>query len=213
MPQIPPLRPEHLRRLDENEDELFYEMPRQVAHIDDNARAALAQFFRHALPVGGEVLDLMSSRFSHLPPDLSLASVVGLGLNGKELLANEQPSGHVIHNLNQTPRMPFVDGRFDACLLTVSVQYLIRPVEVFHDVARVLRPGAPFLISISNRMFPTKAVMLWHRLGESERGRLVERYLETAGGFERIGIESLVEGEPGAADPLVMVQARRRRSA
>ena len=109
--------------------------------------------------------------------------------------------------------MPFADGRFGACLLTVSVQYLARPVEVFRDVARVLGPGAPFLISISNRMFPTKAVMLWHRLGESERGRLVERYLETAGGFERVGIETLVEGEPGGADPVVMVQARRRRSA
>ncbi len=210
MPQIPPLRSEHFRRLDESEDELFYEMPRQVAHIDDNARAALAQFFRQALPVGGEVLDLMSSRFSHLPPDLSLASVVGLGLNGKELVANEQLSEHVLHNLNRTPRIPFVDGRFDACLLTVSVQYLIRPVEVFHDVARVLRPGAPFLISYSNRMFPTKAVMIWRALGETERARLVAFHLEQAGEFEQTAMETLVEGELGVVDPVVMVHARRK---
>ena len=90
--------------------------------------------------------------------------------------------------------MPFADGRFGACLLTVSVQYLTRPVEVFRDVARVLKPGAPFLISYSNRMFPTKAVMLWRTLGESERGQLVQLYLKHAGGFERVTIETLVEG-------------------
>lgn len=210
MPQIPPLRPEHLHRLDEGEDELFYEMPRQVAHIDDNAQAALAQFFRQTLPAGSEVLDLMSSRFSHLPPDLSLASVVGLGLNDKELIANKQLSGHVLHNLNRTPRMPFVDGRFDVCLLTVSVQYLIRPVEVFHDVARVLRPGAPFLISYSNRMFPTKAVRIWQALGETERARLVAFYLEEAGEFEQSATETLVEEELGAVDPVIMVHTRRK---
>ena len=210
MPQIPPLRPEHLHRLDEGEDELFYEMPRQVAHIDDNAQAALAQFFRQTLPAGSEVLDLMSSRFSHLPPDLSLASVVGLGLNDKELIANEQLSRHVLHNLNRTPRMPFVDGRFDACLLTVSVQYLIRPVEVFHDVARVLRPGAPFLISYSNRMFPTKAVRIWQALGETERARLVAFYIEEAGEFEQSATETLVEEELGVVDPVIMVHTQRK---
>jgi SAM-dependent methyltransferase len=210
MPQIPPLRPEHLHRLDEGEDELFYEMPRQVAHIDDNAQAALAQFFRQTLPAGSEVLDLMSSRFSHLPPDLSLASVVGLGLNDKELIANEQLSRHVLHNLNRTPRMPFVDGRFDACLLTVSVQYLIRPVEVFHDVARVLRPGAPFMISYSNRMFPTKAVRIWQALGETERARLVAFYIEEAGEFEQSATETLVEEELGVVDPVIMVHTRRK---
>ena len=30
---------------------------------------------------------------------------------------------------------------FDAVLIAVSVQYLVRPVEVFRDIARVLAPG------------------------------------------------------------------------
>ena len=118
MPHAPPFPPEHFQRLDESEDERFYEMARHVAHIDDGARAALAQFFALALPRHGDVLDLMSSRYSHLPADLPLASVVGLGLNGEELAANEQLSAHVVHNLNRTPRMPFADGRFGACLLS-----------------------------------------------------------------------------------------------
>ncbi len=213
MPQAPPFPPEHFQRLDESEDERFYAMARHVAHIDDDARAALAQFLAATLPPDGEVLDLMSSRYSHLPPDPPRASVVGLGLNGEELAANEQLSAHVVHNLNRTPRLPFADGRFGACLLTVSVQYLTRPVEVFADVARVLRPGAPFLISFSNRMFPTKAVLLWRGLGDDERGRLVEHYLERAGGFEAIGTEALIEGEPGVVDPMIMVHARRAISA
>ena len=56
---------------------------------------------------------------------------------------------------------PFGDAEFDAVLLSVSVQYLVHPVEVFADVGRVLRPGGHLIVSFSNRMFPTKAVRLW----------------------------------------------------
>jgi ubiquinone/menaquinone biosynthesis C-methylase UbiE len=47
----------------------------------------------------------------------------------------------VAHDLNREPRLPFPDAHFDAALCAVSVQYLVRPVEVFAEVARVLRPG------------------------------------------------------------------------
>ena len=92
----------------------------------------------------------------------------------------------------------------------MSVQYLIQPVEVFRDVARVLRPGAPFLISYSNRMFPTKAVRIWQALGETERARLVAFYLEEAGEFEQSATETLVEEELGVVDPVIMVHTRRK---
>lgn len=42
-PQAFPFKPENFERYDESSDTLFYEQPRFVAHIDDNAIKALTQ--------------------------------------------------------------------------------------------------------------------------------------------------------------------------
>lgn len=206
-----PLRPEHLRRADETDDGLFYETPRLVVHIDEPACAALAEYYGHALPPGGDILDLMSSYASHLPPDAAYGSVIGLGMNETELEANPQLTGHRVHDLNRFPTLPFDDGSFDACVLAVSVQYLVEPAKVFAETARVLRPGAPFAITYSNRLFPTKAVALWQALDAAKRAKLVDLYFSLAGGFEKPAFEDL-SPHPGSSDPLYVVSARRAYS-
>ena len=85
MPQIPE---EAFRRTDETPDEEFYSTPRIVTHIDDRAIAAVMQLYREYFPPGGEILDLMSSWVSHLPPEIAYRRVVGLGMNEAELRAN-----------------------------------------------------------------------------------------------------------------------------
>ena len=66
------------------------------------------------------------------------------------------------------------DDHFDGACLCVSIQYLQRPVEVFREVRRVLRPGAPFVVSFSNRCFPTKAVAIWQSLAGPDQQRLID---------------------------------------
>lgn len=183
-------------------------MPRLVKHIDEPACAALSELFRRVLPDGGLILDLMSSYASHLPTDASFRGVIGLGLNAVELGANSQLSGAVIHDLNRMPMVPFADGRFDACLITVSVQYLLRPIEVFADVARVLRPGAPCIVSFSNRMFPTKAVAIWRAVGDEDHARLVAHCFNQSGGFDAPRFADL-SPMPGRSDPLYAVVAHQ----
>jgi len=73
-------------KIDAEEDEIFYEPPRLVCHIDDGAIAALTEFYRTILPAGAVLLDLMSSRVSHLPPEIDYAEVVGHGMNAAERL-------------------------------------------------------------------------------------------------------------------------------
>src|SRR5689334_21295515 len=70
------LPPGAFARLDDSEDELFYEPPRLVLHIDDGAVAALTELYRSVLPVGGVLLDLMSSWVSHLPPEVQYSEVI-----------------------------------------------------------------------------------------------------------------------------------------
>jgi hypothetical protein len=128
-PDPSPLRPEHFRRQDETDDSLFYQEARLVTHIDDAAIRALTNFYERLLPEGGNVLDLMSSWVSHLPGDKSYSGVTGLGMNASELAANPRLTERVTQDLNRDPLLPFASGSFDGAIVTVSVQYLTRPVE------------------------------------------------------------------------------------
>jgi SAM-dependent methyltransferase len=155
------------------------------------------------------MLDLMSSWRSHLPASLGQVAVTGLGLNRAEMEDNPVLTEVVVHDLNREPRLPFAEDRFEGATLTVSIQYLTRPVEVFADMGRVLRAGAPFVVSFSNRMFPTKAVWVWQRATEAQRVDLVKRYFGDSGMFEQIeAIERHCES--GYADPVYAVIGLRR---
>ena len=184
MPNVLP--PELRRRMDEADDELFYEYPRLVVHIDEPAIADVGEIYQRLLPQKGEILDLMSSWRSHLPPTLEPRRVVGLGLNRAEMADNPALTDIVIHNVNRQPRLPFDDASFDGAVMTVSVQYLTYPIEVFAEVARILRLGGPFIVTFSNRMFPTKAIALWQMASEQQRPEIVRSYFAEAGTFEKI---------------------------
>jgi ubiquinone/menaquinone biosynthesis C-methylase UbiE len=194
-------------KLDAEEDELFYEPPRLVCHIDDGAIAALTEFYRVALPAGGVLLDLMSSWVSHLPPDIDYAAVIGHGMNAAELAANPRLTRWFMQNLNRETTLPLADASVDAAMVCVSIQYLQHPVAVLRDVARVLRPGGPVVISFSNRCFWTKAVAIWRALDDDGHARLVERYLRHAG-FGRIETRQLAEWVEDVSDPMTAVVGR-----
>jgi SAM-dependent methyltransferase len=164
MEQLPRLPVAAFDKADPSPDAEFYAYPRLVTHIDDGAIATVTRVYRERLPPGGTVLDLMSSWVSHLPEDIAYASVIGHAMNEEELAANPRLSRWFVQDLNIDPALPFGDGVFDGVCLCVSVQYLQRPVEVFREVGRVLRPDAPFVVSFSNRCFPTKAVAIWQSL-------------------------------------------------
>ena len=181
-----PLPGEAFGRYDETPDEEFYRLPRFVTHIDDRAIAAVTQQYRELFPPGGEILDLMSSWISHLPPEIEYHRVFGLGMNEAELRRNERLDAYVVQNLNTNPRLPFGDAEFDGCGICVSIDYLTRPVEVLRDVGRALKVGAPLVISFSNRCFPVKAIAVWHQLDDRGRMLLVERYLREAGNWKDV---------------------------
>jgi SAM-dependent methyltransferase len=197
---------EAFARIDASPDALFYRAPRFVTHIDDATIAALTHYYREVLPAGGAILDLMSSWVSHLPADLELARVAGLGMNAEELAANPRLTEWVVQDLNDRPALPYPASSFDAVLNAVSVQYLTRPVEVFAEVCRVLRPGGVSIVAMSHRCFPTKAIRAFHELPREARLAWVASYHDLAGGFTA---PALLDRSPAHADPLWIVAARR----
>lgn len=203
---LPELPPEAFRKQDAGDDAQFYAPARLVTHIDEAATQALTAFYQATLPAGGVILDLMSSWVSHLPPEMAFAEVIGQGMNAEELQATPRLTRSFVLNLNRTSVLPLADGSCDAALCCVGVQYLQRPLEVLTDVRRVLRPGAPLIVSFSNRCFPTKAVAIWRSLDASGHAALVRLYLERAG-FQDIRAQVLRDGSE--SDPLIAVTGRR----
>ena len=203
--ELPELPDGAFDRQDDGDDTTFYAPPRLVTHIDERATAALTAFYDAMLPTDGRLLDLMSSWVSHLPPEMHFDEVIGHGMNAAELAANPRLSRSFVQDLNRRPELPLETASCDAGLCCVGVQYLQRPVAVFADVRRVLRPGAPFVVSFSNRCFPTKAVAIWQALDESGHAALVRLYLERAG-FEAVETHILADGH--RSDPLVALVGR-----
>ena len=204
-----PFTPVDFTRQDESDDNLFYREPRLAVHIDDQAIEAVGDFFREVIPPSSVVLDLMSSWRSHWPAGHPKARFVGLGLNAVEMQENPDLDEHVVHDVNRDPHLPFGDASFDAVVLTVSIQYLTRPIEVFQDVHRSLRPGGIFLISFSNRMFSSKAVRIWRATNDEYHMKIVASYFYLAGNFEEVkGICRNPQRQP-FDDPVYVVMARK----
>ena len=195
-------------RLDDTSDELFYQTPRFVTHIDDPACAALTDYYTTHLQNGDRILDLMSSCVSHLPHDLSPRTVIGHGMNAEELSANPQLDDYFTQNLNKKPGLPFERDSFDACLIAVSVQYLTDPVRVFSEIGRVLSLGGRLIVSFSNRMFPTKAVAIWRSLDDIGHQNYVAVCMKQSGEFSAVEMADLSPGSP-FGDPLFAVAGQK----
>jgi SAM-dependent methyltransferase len=171
---------EPFKRTNEDTDAAFYTEPRFVTHIDDTAISVIRGIYGKLLNDGSKVLDLMSSWRSHVPQNIKLDSLIGLGLNQEEMLKNPQLADHVVHDLNGDPTLPFSDNDFDAVICTVSVEYLVQPFEVFREIARILKPDGYFIITFSNRWFQPKVIRIWTKLHDFERmGLVLEYFLQT----------------------------------
>ena len=198
--------PGFFARDDESPDPRFYVPARLVTHLDADAIAAVGDLYEE-LGITGEVLDLCSSWVSHF--HRTPARLVALGMNEVELAANPRAAEWVVHDLNADPVLPFADASFDAATCCVSVDYLVRPLEVFDEVARVVRPGGPFVCTFSNRCFPTKAIHGWLATGDDGHTRIVAEYFTRSIGWGEVTVARRTSSDH-RGDPLYAVWARRR---
>lgn len=220
-PMSPIFSREGFSRIDESDDAQFYATDRFVSHLDSLALETVEKLIGELIVEENPVLlDLMAGWDSHIPEKLEPSKVVGLGLNRNELSENTSLSEIVIHDLNKDPILPFPNNTFDAVLNTVSVDYMTKPIQVFREVGRILRPGGLFLVIFSNRMFPEKAIRVWKESSEDERVLLVEDFFKEASLFEKPSV-FVSKGKPRPendkyshlgipSDPIYAVYADKR---
>lgn len=207
-----PLKDEDFQRFDQSPDPLFYSEPRLVTHIDDPAIRALTNYYSQVFPAsntpGACLLDLCSSWVSHFPAGYKQDRIVGLGMNEAELKRNPVLTEYIIQDLNDNPKLPFEDNAFDVITNAVSVDYLTKPIEVFKEMQRILKPGGLAIMSFSNRCFWTKAISIWTSTGDADHVWIVGSYFHYAGGFEP---PQAVDISPnlGRSDPMYIVQSRK----
>jgi len=171
-----------------------------VTHIDDAAIESLSNYYEETFremadtssseetPKTIDILDLCSSWISHLPvvkneetTNFRYGTVAGLGMNQEELNANTQLTQTVVQDLNLNPKLEsFADESFDFVTMTVSIDYLIRPLEVCQEIYRILKPNGSALISFGNRCFATKAVAMWLQADPLDRITIVASYFHYA---------------------------------
>jgi ubiquinone/menaquinone biosynthesis C-methylase UbiE len=112
---------------------------------------------------------------------------VGIGMNEEELAKNSQLYMHYVQDLNKNPRLTqFQDNSFDIVTNVVSVDYLVKPKEIFEEIHRVLRPGGVALMSFSNRCFPSKAIAMWLQADDIGRLSIVGSYFHYSAPWETI---------------------------
>lgn len=203
-----PYKPSDFYRQDETKDNQFYSTPRFVTHIDDNAIKLLTSYYNSIFFKHADVLDICSSWVSHYPSSLQYGNVIGLGMNEEELKANKQLTNYNIQDLNENPLLPYDDDSFDFVTCVVSVDYLTKPLQVFQEIQRVLRPNGKAIISQSNRCFPSKAIDIWLNTNDLEHGFIIGSYFHYVGGFKDIIGKDL--SNTMNTDPMFIIQATKK---
>ncbi|MDD3471852.1 MAG: methyltransferase domain-containing protein [Syntrophaceae bacterium] len=201
---MPPITTDYFKDTDfsrdnEGSDHEFYLRPRFVNHLDTTALETVQNLYSRLIPKNSRILDLMSGPDSHLNSDIEPQYVCGLGMNMEEMEANPILDEKIVHDVNTQPVLPFDDNSFDVVINTVSIDYLVKPVEIFCDVARILKPKGMFIVVFSNRMFPPKAVNIWKYTRENARVDLVKKIFRFS---QKFSIEGYTEskGKPRPKD-------------
>ena len=169
------------KKLDESNDEEFYNTPKFVYHLDSNFRSYLSNVYKDEIKDFSSVLDLMTSWDSYLPKDITYKRVIGHGLNKEELIRNKALDSFWIQNFNFKQDLPLDNGEINYCLMVAAWQYLQYPENLTREISRILTKEGKVIIAFSNRAFWHKAPNIWTTSNEDERVKYVRKVLISNG--------------------------------
>ena len=205
-------------KIDNSDDQIFYQQPRYVHHLSNSFRTRLTAIYSEYLLSHHVILDLMSSWVSHLPTMMRYKKVIGHGMNEDELNSNKRLDKFWVQNLNKIQNMPIEDSTIDVGLIVAGWQYLQYPEKVSLELSRIIKSNSFLIISFTNRAFWTKAPNIWTNSTEENRLEYVKSVL-TANGWriDKIYNEKTYEDKlfglySTVGDPFFSIIARNNKS-
>lgn len=175
--------------------------PLPEVELHDAAEKMIQAVCDELLPEGaGPVLELLAGSQSLFPKTFPKNGIFGIGNYAEELRNNPVFSHRVVLDLNAEPSLPFRDNVFNASVLFFGVETLHHPAEVFTEVARVLKPGAVFVVAFSPVTNPVQSIPQWKTWTDQEKLSAVVSSFEAAEPFGRVtalGTRKKHRNEPG----------------
>ena len=121
---------------------------------------------------GARVLELFSTYESILPPQ-KLGPTVGVGWFNDEMKCNPDLDDYIEQDITVDPVLPLQDNYFDFVVLPANFQLIQRPLEMFREINRVLKPGGTCVVGLK--------LAFWSFLGVKQCRYYAEtNYLEDA---------------------------------
>jgi len=191
--------------------ESIWQMPNLFGYMNTENEAAveiaLMDIFKNNPRDNNPIfIDLMSGAKTYFPRTLR-GKFIGIGLNKTELQANDKLSRGVVRDLVQG--LALADDYSSGALMTNGIAYVEQPVDLFIEVNRILKAGAPFAVVFDNSSYPSERTQLWDACSKSsERIKLVKGFFETAGNYRDIRVEGVFDWM-GRLTPYFIVSARK----
>jgi SAM-dependent methyltransferase len=116
------------------------ELLHRIFHFNQANRDMFVREWVSRLPRGSKVLDAGagSCRYAQLFRQCKYIAV-DCAIGGS--------SGRIIDIVSDVAHLPFSDKYFDACVCTEVLEHVPKPIDVVHEIARVLREGGQLLLT------------------------------------------------------------------
>jgi SAM-dependent methyltransferase len=97
---------------------------------------------------GATVLELFSCYESILPPAKTLGPVVGVGWFNDEMKCNPDLDDFIEQDISVDPFLALADNYFDFVIIPSMFQLFQRPLDMFREINRVLKPGGVAIVGV-----------------------------------------------------------------
>jgi ubiquinone/menaquinone biosynthesis C-methylase UbiE len=78
-------------------------------------------------------------------------------------VARQRSSGNFVQLDGDRPTLPFIDGSFDGCIASSVLEYVPQPRATLAEIARVLKAGGHFVMTVPDPDHPVRRKEAWLR--------------------------------------------------
>jgi len=121
--------------------------------IQPKDKFALSEHLSQHLFDGAKVLELFSCYESILPPRIQLGPTVGVGWYGDEMKCNPDLDDYIVQDITVDPFLPIADEYFDFVIVPANFQLFQRPLDMFREINRVLKPGGTAIVGVKLALY------------------------------------------------------------